>query len=237
MTGRLVTVYYTRLMEQYGRGENRAKIAGELQRLILFQALIVVPLTVWLIISATPPLIHALIPKYAPCIPILQVLVVASFFSPYTNCLYVIWHAENKMMPFGISNLVALSGTLIFMVTFWFGFGMRTGAHIAYATLLGYAMYFGYMGIVLGSELWGRFAAMRVMSLVMCAAVWTFVAFNFIIPLTANAFNEASDFLNAATCAGAGLLSMLPLVMLGLKMSGGGYYLLRIWQERRLVSV
>lgn len=215
---RVGTVYAMRFLEQAGSGVPRSVMARQLRQYLLFQLLVAVPLLSWAASVALPFIIRNFIPKYSAANQAIIILLICSFFYVLNSGLTNPWIMEKRLIARGIANAVGLIIIIIALAVPWFILEIRTINVVAYSTLAGYFLYFVYMVIAVGKDLWKPHECAEIILSVALAAGWTFFLLHTgHASLVEGGFAEelrATIFMGAWT-----LLALLPVPLYGLKRS------------------
>lgn len=227
---RFGTVLMTRTFEQYGKGEDREKIASDIYRFTQFQLLTAIPLINWGIFSAAPILIRQVIPLYASGILILAILLTANFFDLRNNNLFTVWVAEKRMCSYGLANILSLGIMVVLFIVFWFIMGIKTMACVAVVVVLAYACNFTYIVFTLGKEVLGRKRSFVIYAEGILIVLWMgtiFVYFGQQEPLSSSLTEDIIFTLKKSVVV---LILTLPPVILGIRNSGvAGFLIKRLW--------
>jgi O-antigen/teichoic acid export membrane protein len=216
---RVGSVYAMRFLEQAGRGVQRSIMARQLRQYLLFQLLVAVPLLSWAASVALPFMVRNFIPKYAAANQAIIILLICSFFYVLNSGLTNPWILEKKLASRGIANVVGLTIMIIALSVPWFILEIRTINIVAYSTLAGYFLYFVYMVIAVGKDLWNLYECAEIILSVALAAGWAFVIFysGYVSIEENKLFIE--DLKATLFMGGWTLLAILPIALYGLKRS------------------
>ncbi len=173
LTTRVGVVYGMRFLEQGGSDTPREAMALQLKQYLFMQLLVAVPLLAWAAGVWLPFLVKNLLPKYNAAIPATIVLLMCNYFYVLNSGLTNPWMLEKRLVARGIANLVGLLAMALSLAVCWFLLDRRTITDLAYATLMGHALYFIYMVIAVGRDLWKSSECAEVILAVTLAAGWT----------------------------------------------------------------
>jgi len=234
ITVRFGTVFMTRTFEQFGKGEEKEKIAGDMYRFIQGQLLIVIPLICCSIFSAAPFLIRQVIPLYVEGIFPMAILLLACFFDLRNNNLFTIWIAEKRLGSYGKANLFSLACMFTSLSVCWFVVGNRTLNGIAVAVVFGYLMNFVYIMGTMGRELLGMKRILKLylnltLTVLWLAGIVTYFARREVIQHMS--FSE--DMIFSLTKTVVLFVLIAPVIFIGLKTTGFGNLLYQRWQARK----
>lgn len=222
ITVRFGTVFMTRTFEQYGKGEEKEKIASDMYRFIQIQLLITIPFTCWAIFFIAPFLIRQVTPLYAEGIYPMVILLIASFFDMRSNNLFTIWIAEKRLIPYGKTNLISLISMFVSITTCWFVLGYKTLSGVAVAVVIGYLINFVYIMGTIGREVLGKERIRKLFIQVMPTVLWVagiLIYFAHKEVLHISFFEDIAFSLKKATVV---LALILPVILVGIKTSGIG---------------
>jgi O-antigen/teichoic acid export membrane protein len=230
ITVRFGTVFMTRTFEQYGKGEEKEKIAADMYRFIQIQLLVAIPLICWAIFFAAPFLIRQVIPLYSEGIYPMTILLIASFFDLRNNNLFTIWIAEKKLGSYGKANLFSLISMLISISVCWFIVGNKTLNGIAVAVVIGYLINFMYIMGTIGRELLGNERILKLFIQVSLTIMWVAGILIYFAHKEVLHISFYEDIIYSFKKAIIVLILILPFIFTGLKTSGAGNLLYRKWQ-------
>lgn len=222
---RIGTVFFTRILEDHGRGISKQEMGNNFCFFIQMELLVVFPLVCWAVSSVFPLLVRQFIPLYVDSIPIIFPLMIAGFFIPQNHHLFTLWVAEKKLIPYGISNVLGLLAVGLTLIVFWYILGLRRLQHVALAALLGYAIHFTYMMTVLGRKLFGRKDALKLFCQVILAAGWTGLVLLYSGQWCPNKLSFTQDVIFSLQTGAWTITALLPLIGYGLWVSQGGQML------------
>ncbi|MDP3181675.1 MAG: hypothetical protein Q8M54_02515 [Desulfobaccales bacterium] len=173
LTTRVGVVYSMRFLEQGGSDTPRQAMALQLKQYLFMQLLVAVPLLSWAAGVWLPFVVRTFLPKYTAAIPSIIVLLMCNYFYVLNSGLTNPWVLEKRLIARGIANLAGLLMMGSSLAVFWFLLGRRTITDLAYATLIGNSLYFIYMVIAVGKDLWRLSECLEIILAVTCAAGWT----------------------------------------------------------------
>lgn len=173
ITVRIGEVFRTRLLYQFGNDTPWDIIAVKIRQFLFAQLIVAVPLTTWAGALALPFLVRQLIPKYAFANDAIVALLIGNFFIVINSGLTNPWFIQKKLLARGISNIAGLSGMILSLTFSWFVFEKHNITDIAYASIIGYFIYFTYMVFAVGRGLWGLRGLLEIYLYVLIAALWT----------------------------------------------------------------
>ncbi|KJR99414.1 MAG: hypothetical protein VR68_09275 [Peptococcaceae bacterium BRH_c4a] len=231
---RFGTVLMTRTFEQYGKGEDREKIALDIYNFIQFQLLVAIPLINWGIITAAPLLIRQVIPLYAGGILPLAILLTANFFDLRNNNLFTIWVAEKRLGSYGVANILSLGMMVVLFIVMWFIMGIKTMAGVAFVVVAAYACNFTYIVFTLGKELLGRKRALVIYAEGIPIALWMGTIFVYFGQQELLCSSLTEDIIFTLKKSVVILILILPPVILGIRNSGAAKYLAKRLREGRI---
>lgn len=227
VTTRMGNVVYTRTLVQYGEGIDRDTIGRDLRRFVLFQLFVSIPLVCWMAAAIGPFVIRRFTPMYVESIPTLLILLPASFFQAQNSILFTVWIAEKRLWSYGLSNVVGVMAVGSALVVMWFVLGRTTLSDVALATVVGYMLYFGYMILTAGRELWGMKTAGAVLLGGIVAAGWMTVVVLFVARGTPGMTGWRADLVAATLRTLEGLAALSPLAAFGLWVTGSMPHVMR----------
>jgi hypothetical protein len=227
ISARFSTIYAMRFLEQAGRGTSSKLIAIQMKQFLIVQLLVVVPLLTWLAGIVLPLIVRNFIPKYKDANQAILILLICSFFYVVNSGLTNPWVRDKKVVARGIANVFALIAIVTALSVTWFILGRQTINDVAYATLTGNFLYFVYMVIAVGKDLWQPRECAEIILSVTLAAIWVF----FILSKGYTSVVEQAEFsenLKATLFMGGWtFLAILPVPLYGLKRS----HILKGWRQ------
>lgn len=226
ISGRVSTVFYNHMLKKRGMQQNMEIIGEQMKNFIISQIFIVVPLVCWAVITIVPYLINRVIPAYSEAISTLIILTVGNFFLSQNNQLYSIWHMENRLLPYGISNLFGVVVLFMSLAFCWYFLNLKTLEGVAMATLFSYMVYFLYMIIVVGRDLWPIATTGKITAGVFIAAGWTMFILIFGGRMVQENLHWQNDLYAMITWMLISSAMILPLAGFGL-WAGQGWKLLK----------
>jgi O-antigen/teichoic acid export membrane protein len=219
LTTRVGVVYGMRFLEQGGSDTPREAMALQLKQYLFMQLLVAVPLLSWVAGVWLPFIVNSFIPKYSAAIPSILVLLMCNYFYVLNSGLTNPWILEKRLVARGIANLVGLLVMGLSLAVCWFLLDRRTITDLAYATLSGHFLYFLYMVIAVGKDMWQFHECAEVILTVTLAAGWTL----FILQTGYNSLAQYGEFLahlkNTLFMGGWTLVAILLVPAYGLKRS------------------
>lgn len=216
---KLTMIYNMRFLEQSGSGVSLHVMAKQMKQFLLFQLLVSVPLLCLAAGVVLPFIIRNFIPKYSGANQAILILLVCNYFYVLNCGLTNPWVMEKRLIARGIANVVGLSVMIISLVVIWFIFGKQTINDVAYATLIGHFLYFVYMVIAVGKDLWRLHECAEIILSVTIAAGWTLFILHIGYASVAE-YTGFSKILKATLFMGGWtLLAILPVPLYGLKRS------------------
>jgi len=230
ITARFGTVFYTRILEDYGKGISKERIGENFRVFIQIALLVAFPLVCWAVVSAFPILVRQVIPLYDGCIPVLLILMIGGFFIPINHHLFTIWIAEKRLIPYGISNFFGLMTVGLALIFLWYVLGGRQLYQVAQAAVLGYAIHFSYMMFGLGKELFGLWGALKIYGQVIIASIWTALVILYSGQWVTMQLTFSQDLVFSLKTTSWTLIALLPLIIYGLWVSDGYRLLSRQWR-------
>lgn len=212
------TVYAMRYLDHAGRGTDKKRVAEELKQFLFLQLLVIIPILCWGAGILLPFLVNTTIPKYSDANRTILILLICSFFFVTNSGLTNPWIKDKKLGSRGIANLVGLFAMIFAFVTTWYIFKYRTLNAIAYASLAGYLLYFIYMVIAVGKDIWSNREVAEIVLVVLVAAAWTYILIN-----AGNSYVFKGNFVEDLksilySCAWTFVL-LMPIPIYGLKKS------------------
>lgn len=225
VTARMGTAMYSRVLAQYGGGVEQTAIAAQMLRFTRFQLLVTVPIVSCAAASVIPFLIVQLIPLYLASAGLITTLLIGSFFVSQNNHLFAVWIAQRRLIAYGASNVagVVTVGSALAIISS--ATGGATMASIAAAAVIGQIGSFAYMTSTAGKELWGMRTSIRVFLEVAIGAGWVWLLMRLLIPDVSVTGSLAQNLKSAIVSAVELQLAILPLVLYGLAITGGGSYI------------
>jgi O-antigen/teichoic acid export membrane protein len=227
ISARFSTIYAMRFLEQAGRGTSSKLIAIQMKQFLIVQLLVVVPLLTWLAGIVLPLIVRNFIPKYKDANQAILILLMCCFFYVVNSGLTNPWVRDKKVVARGIANVFALIAIVTALSVTWFILGRQTINDVAYATLTGNFLYFVYMVIAVGKDLWQPRECAEIILSVTLAAIWVF----FILSKGYTSVVEQAEFsenLKATLFMGGWtFLAILPVPLYGLKRS----HILKGWRQ------
>ncbi len=166
MTGKLIlnqagqvpawigAVFVIRLNMLAGSGKkSRKELGQEALSMLLIQYLIILPVFIVLVMIVSQFVVVRFLPKYVQVIDFLPILLMALYFLPRVTNIRNFWMIDKKFKFLGISNLIGLLMMMLGFFGIWFEHGI-TLHNVALVFLASYAVYFLYVALMLGKELW-----------------------------------------------------------------------------------
>lgn len=175
ISSRVAVPFAMRFLDQAGSGVTRSVMTRQLKQFLLFQLLVAVPLLVWGASVAIPFIVRNFIPKYSAANEAFIILLICSFFYVLNSGLTNPWILEKRLVARGKANVFGLIIMIIALAVPWFILEIRTINVVAYSTLAGYFLYFIYMVIAVGKDLWKPHECAEIILTVALAGGWTFV--------------------------------------------------------------
>lgn len=209
-------VFAMRFLAKSGSDVSKETIGRDLKRYLYFQLLVLVPLLAWAASVVLPLMVGLFIPKYRPGIPALVIMLANGFFYVTNSGLTNQWIYRKALVKRGFSNLVALAIMLVTLAVFWYGLDLRSVEAVAGATVIGYALYFIYMVVMVGREFWRLREVFEVAALVCLAAAWTLGVLWYSINLHGQAQDIMDTLVMTSQKSALGLLALSPVVAVGL---------------------
>lgn len=229
ITVRVGTVLGTQLMQEFGGGAEWDVMGEKIRRFLLAQLLVGVPFITWAGAMALPFLVRQLTPKYSAANDATIILLIGNFFVVINSGLTNPWFMQKRLLSRGISNIAGLIGMLLSLAVTWYILERRTMTDIAFATTAGYFIYFTYMLLAVGNELWGFREAIVTFLYVILAASWTgYVLFKG-NSMLAGGLNFWPDLMQTLKIGSYTLIAVSPVVILGVRKSN----LLKSWKQAR----
>lgn len=225
ITVRFGTVFMTRTFEQYGKEEQRIKIAGDMYKYIQFQLLIAVPLLCWMIFTGVPFLIRHVTPSYTESIYLTDILLIASFFDVRNNNLITIWIAEKRLVSYGKANIFGLTCLLTCFLVSWFVFGHKSLTDVAWLMVLGYFLQFIYVMVTIGREILGNKRIFSLLIQVLFTAAWTAFILVYFGLREPSGIRLINDMFFTIKKAALTFLFLAPVLAMGIKSSNVLTYL------------
>jgi nitrate reductase NapE component len=147
-------VVLMRLYKLAGAKRDRVELASELRRFVLLEYLVVFPVLICGIVPAFGLLVANVIPKYRGCLPLMDPLVYCVFFLPRTVIVRNFWLLEKRLLEIGASNICGLAGLSLGLLLSIYTLGRSLEA-VALGTVIGYGIYYLYIMMTIGVEVWG----------------------------------------------------------------------------------
>lgn len=219
MQARMSNVIITRLYEIGVTQNGRRQMATEIRDFLLLEYLLLLPTVICLALYLGSFLISQFIPKYAESVPLLGIILGATYFVPQTTLVRNFWILDKRLFSLGISNLVGLLGMaamLYAMVTL----RGQTLASVALSMVGGSMIYYAYIMFSVGREVWGWESVLGLSLAAIVAFAYTFlIVFHCLPSFSPNAFwaNFAILLKSLSLC----FIYLMPLFVLG------GWLLLR----------
>lgn len=173
LTTRVGVVYSMRFFEQAGSKTPREVVALQLKQFLLVQLLVAVPLLSWAAGVILPFIVKSFLPKYSGAIQSTIILLICNYFFVLNSGLTNPWVLEKRLVARGVANLVGLLVMGLSLAISWFLLDKRTINDLAYATLIGHFLYFLYMVMAVGKDMWRFQECAEVILTVTLAAGWT----------------------------------------------------------------
>ena len=212
-------VFSMRLLEKAGSGVTKHDISSQVERFLLFQLLVVMPLLVWVAVVVIPFVVRTFIPQYAAANQAFIILLICGFFYVLNSGLTNPWIIAKNLKARGIANIAGLVMILIALAVPWFIFGRSTINDVAYSTVAGYFLYFVLMVSMVGRGLWHRLDSVRIIVSVAVAAIWTHIVMTTGYAYVAQYAGFVAGLKATLIMAGATLLAILPIPLVGLKQA------------------
>jgi len=204
-------VYSMRYLEQGGRQVPRSVMANQLKQYLIVQLLVVVPLLSWAAGVFLPVVIKNFTPKYTQAIPALLVLLICNYFYVINSGLTNPWVLEKRLIARGLANLSGLLLMILALSVSWFILHKQTIIDLAFATLIGYFLYFNYMVVAVGKDMWRRREGVEIILSVSIAAGWTLFILHAGLQSVAN-YSIFTDYLKNLLFMGAWTLLAILIV-------------------------
>jgi len=148
-------------------------MAGQLRQFLLVQLLVVMPLMCVAAGIVLPFVISHFVASYAPAIPVLLTLLIVGYFHGVNAGLQTPWFMERRLHAIGVANAVGVIAMAASLAISWFVLERHSLEAVANAVVVAYALYFCYMVIAVGSELWPLPQRVEIVVVVAAAAMWT----------------------------------------------------------------
>ena len=227
ISARVGTVYTMRFLEQAGSETPRHLIARQLIQFLLFQLLVIVPVLYWSASIALPFIIRNFIPKYSDANQAISILLTCVFFYVLNSGLTNPWVLEKRLVARGIANIIGLTMMVIALAIPWFILGKRTINDVAYATVAGYFLYFVYMVIAVGKDIWRPVECIEIILSVTIAAGWTSLLLHLGHSSIQGHAGFGEDLRATLFMGGWTFFGLLPVTLYGLKRS----QILKGWRQ------
>ncbi|MFC1580607.1 lipopolysaccharide biosynthesis protein [Thermodesulfobacteriota bacterium] len=235
ITIRFGTVFYTRMMEQYGKNEDKAKIAGDIDKFIHLQLLVAIPLVCWAIFSVVPFVIRQVTPSYAEGIYPLAILLIANFFEPRNNNLFTVWIAEKRLGSYGKANLFSLASMLVAFSLAWFLIGSKTLSSVAIAVVSGYLVSFIYILFTIGKEMLGIKESFSLFIKIILTAIWAGGILIYFGSKEVLSMSFSNDIVFSLKKTIIIFALFTPVIFIGMKNSGAQNLLYNWWKTKKSV--
>lgn len=219
VTTSIGTIYSMRFLEQGGKGTDKDIMAKELKRYLLFQLLVVVPLLCWAAGVLLPFIVRNFIPKYQAANQAFLIMLICGFFYVLNSGLTNPWVLEKKLVLRGVANIAGLIMMIAVLSITWFFLGKRGIDYVAYSALAGHFLYFVYMVIAVGREIWRPKELTEIILSVSIAAMWVFAVLNIGHIAVGRCEGFIQDFKATLFMGSWTLLAILPIPIYGLKAS------------------
>jgi O-antigen/teichoic acid export membrane protein len=173
----LGNVFVTRIFYLSGAKTSRAVLAEDMRLFLLVEYLVVLPLLICSVCLAFSFFTGQFIPAYLSSVPVIRILIFAVYFVPQTTLVRNFWMLDKKLVALGLSNMVGFVGmaaSFLFVLKFK---GLSLDS-IALATVVGYFIYYLYIMLSIGVELWGKAGAVKVILHALAAVVITGLIIN-----------------------------------------------------------
>jgi|KBSSwiStaDraftv2_1062776.scaffolds.fasta_scaffold00215_15 Membrane protein involved in the export of O-antigen and teichoic acid len=173
----LGNVFVTRIFYLSGAKTSRATLAEEMKLFLLVEYLLVLPLLICSVCLAFSFLTGQFIPAYLSSVPVIRVLIFAVYFVPQTTLVRNFWMLDKRLLALGVSNVVGFVGMAAsFLIVMKFR-GLTLDS-IALASVVGYFIYYLYIMLSIGVELWGKAGAVKIILHALAAVVITKLILN-----------------------------------------------------------
>ena len=146
-------------------------------------------------------------------------LLLANFFIVVNSGLTIPWFIKKKLVSRGISNLIGLAVIVTSLCYFWFILHKQDISSIAFSVTFGYLFYFIYMLIIVGKELWSIKEVASILTIILFAAVWTFVIILMGYSYTLEGLSFYKDVLRSCIIGIITFIAILPVTLIGLRLS------------------
>jgi hypothetical protein len=216
---RIGTVYAMRYLEQAGAGTPRQIVAAQMKQFLTFQLLLVVPVMCWGAGVALPFIVNNFIPKYSAANEAILILLMCSFFFVVNSGLTNPWVMEKRLVARGIANTMGLCMMGLSLFIPWFFLGRHSINDVAYSSVAGYFLYFVYMVIAVGKDLWQPWECVEIIVSVSIASAWTFAVLHVGYASISTDTGFIDNLKSTLFMAGWTFLAFLPVPLYGLRRS------------------
>src|ERR1043166_4921168 len=156
----LGNVFITRIFYLTGAKTNREILAEEMKTFLLIEYLIILPVLICSVCLAFSFLTNQFIPAYATSVPVIRVLIFAVYFVPQTTLVRNFWMLDKRLISLGVSNVAGLGAMLVSMLLILTLRGFTLDS-IALGSVVGYFIYYLYIMLTIGRELWGALGSIK----------------------------------------------------------------------------
>jgi O-antigen/teichoic acid export membrane protein len=209
----LGTVFITRIFYLSGAKTSRKTLAEEMKTFLFIEYLVVLPLLICSVCVLFSFLTHQFIPAYASSVPVIQNLIFACYFVPQTTLVRNFWMLDKRLVSLGLSNVV---GVVAMSASFFVLFETRglTLNSIAVASVAGYFLYYVYIMMTVGRELWGVLDALNlVMHAVVAVGITKLILAT--MPIGTDQRDFYSNAIQLVSNIGRACLLLLPIIVYG----------------------
>lgn len=213
------SVFETRIIQYFGKHNSWKKIGDLIKNYMYLQLLVFVPILVCLCATFIPLVIRQLLPKYQDASEAIIYLLLANFFIVINSGLTIPWFTKKKLISRGKSNLFGLLVMIFSLSFFWFVLEIQKLSSIAISVTLTYLLYFIYMLIMVGKELWPTKEIIKILLIILIGAIWTSLVVVIGNSYSIDGLNIYNDIARSIIICLISLIGISPIFIFGLFLS------------------
>lgn len=210
------SVFETRIIQLFGKHNSWKEISGLIKNYMYLQLLVFVPILICLCATFIPLVIRQLLPKYQDSIESIIYLLLANFFIVINSGLTIPWFTKKKLISRGKSNLFGLLTMIFFISIFWFILDIQNLKAVAISITLSYLLYFIYMLVMVGKELWPTKEIIKILLIILISAIWTSLVVIISNTFSIGGLNIFDDIVRSTTICLISLILISPIFIFGL---------------------
>ena len=160
-----------------------------------------------------------MLPKYQDASEVIIYLLLANFFIVINSGLTIPWFTKKKLISRGKSNLFGLLVMIFSLSFFWFVLEIQKLSSIAISVTLTYLLYFIYMLIMVGKELWSTKEIIKILLIILIGAIWTSLVVVIGNSYSIDGLNIYNDIARSIIICVISLIGISPVFIFGLFLS------------------